>query len=138
MKIVITVEVPDGAAVAVGTEEPVKALPKAKQPKAAPAPEPAAPAPAAVAAPPAPAPAPEPAPTVTIAAVNAKVSALAGLDGGHTIARQILVAHGANAAKTSTSQLKPEVYQVVIDETEEAIDKINAAATQIASSDALV
>jgi hypothetical protein len=135
MKILITVEVPDGASVVVGTTE-VAAEAPAKKAKKAPAPEPAPPAaaPAPVAAPPA-------AETPTLAAVNAIVSKLAGMGpelAGHTAARKILTAHGASTVKTSTSQLKAEVYQTVIDETEEAIARLDAAATQVANSGSLV
>lgn len=142
MKIVITVEVPDGAAVSVGTDESVapakaakaskaKAAPESAPPAAAPA-APVATAPAAAAA----APAAE-APTLpTLQAVNKIVSELAGKD--RDAAVTILMAHGAAKVKTSTSQLKPEVYQVVIDETEEAIARFDAAATQVANSGSLV
>jgi len=141
MKIVITVEVPDGAAVSVGTDESVapakltkakaKAAPESAPPAAAPA-APVATAPAAAAA----APAAE-APTLpTLQAVNKIVSELAGKD--RDVAVTILMAHGAAKVKTSTSQLKPEVYQVVIDETEEAIARFDAAATQVANSGSLV
>jgi hypothetical protein len=69
-------------------------------------------------------------------AVNPVVSKLAGVD--RDAALKILVAHGASTVKTSTSQLKPESYQAVIDETEEALDKIRAAAAQVANSGSLV
>jgi hypothetical protein len=140
MKIIITVEVPDGAAVAVGTDEsaaPVKSKGKTKAatesaPPAAPATSTAATAPAAVS----PVPAAE-APTFPpLKAVNDVVSKLAGLAREEAV--KILLKHGAAAVKTSTSQLKPEVYQAVIDDTEEAIDKINAAATQVANTGSLV
>jgi hypothetical protein len=140
MKIVITVEVPDGAAVAVGTSEsePAAKAPRGKAKAVTESAPPAAPAPTTVATAPAAAPPPAAeAPTPpSLTALNAKVSVLAGLD--RDAAVKILVAHGAAKLKTSTSQLKPEVYQVVLDETEEAIDKINAAATQVSNSGSLV
>src|SRR5579862_7351355 len=108
MKIVITVEVPDGADVSVGTADVVAPAKPAKPSKAKAAPEPApqaapasAPAPAPVAA----ATAAE-APTLpSLKAVNDKVSILAGLDRDSAV--KILVAHGAATVKTSTAQLKP-------------------------------
>lgn len=149
MKIVITVEVPDGAAVAVGTSENTAAVPSApaapatkrgsKKDTAASESAPPAATPAVAATAPA-ATAEATASAVptppTLAALNKVVSVLAGLDRDAAVA--ILVTHGAAKVKTSTSQLKPDVYQVVMDETEEAIDKINAAATQVANSGSLV
>jgi hypothetical protein len=142
VKIVITVEVPDGSAVGVATSEttetlakPVKVKAKAAPESAPPATPPAAPvatAPAAV-LPPAAVEAPTP---PTIQAVNGVVSKLAAMD--RDVAIGILTRHGAAKVKTSTAQLKPEVYQVVIDETEEAIAKLDAAATQLANSGSLV
>lgn len=137
MKIVITVEVPDGANVSVGNADtdpaaPAKTL-KAPKAKAAPESAPHAPAAAPATAPAATAPAVE---APTLKAVNDKVSILAGLD--RDAAVKILVAHGAAKDRTSTSQLKPEVYQVVLDEAEEAIDRINAATTQVANTGSLV
>lgn len=95
---------------------------------------PAAPAAPAATAPAAAAPAAAEAPTLK--AVNDIVSKLAGKDRDAAVA--ILLAHGAAKVKTSTSQLKPEVYQVVIDETEEAIAKFDAAEVQVANSGSLV
>jgi len=142
MKIVITVEVPDGAAVAVGTSDensgtaPAKVVKIRAKAAAEPAPQTATAATVAT-APAAAAPPAAEAPTLpTLQAVNKIVSELAGKD--RDIAVAILMAHGAAKVKTSTSQLKPETYQVVIDETEEAIAKFDAAATQVANSGSLV
>jgi hypothetical protein len=139
VKIVITVEVPDGADVAVGTaESPAPA--KAKPAKAKAAPESAPPATAmaapAATAPAAAAPAVAEAPTPSLKAVNDVVSKLAGKD--RDAAVEILVRHGAAKVKTSTTQLKPEVYQAVIDETEEAIAKFDAASVDAGTAGSLV
>jgi hypothetical protein len=106
----------------------------AKSAKAKAAPKSAAPAatsaPVAASAPAAAAPAAVEPPTYMdlTTKLNPMVSKLAGLDRGAALA--ILLKHGASATKTSTSQLKPEKYQVVFDETEEALAKIEAAAAQ--------
>lgn len=138
MKVVITVEVPDGASVSVGDQvaapapaKPAKVVTKSA-PTAAPAVAPVATAPAA-AAPAQPQPQAPTFPPIT--KVNDAVSALAALQpDGRDLAIAILKKHGAS----KTPQLKPESYQAVIDEAEEATDRINAAAAQVANSGSLV
>jgi hypothetical protein len=93
--------------------------PKSSPPAATPA---AAPAQAPAAAPPAQS--PEVA-TVKIVAVNAAVLALAGKD------RDRAMAVLAEFKVTRTPELKPEMYQSVIDRMEEEVAKLDAASTQV-------
>jgi hypothetical protein len=135
MKIVITVEVPDGADVVVGTA--AESTAKAKTKKAVAAPESAQPAAAQpqAASAPAPQPAPSPAaPTPPLTAVNKATQALATTDRESAV--KILTKYGATVQKdgktiVNTSLLKPEQYQLVIDEMEEKKAANDAAATQV-------
>lgn len=128
MKIVITVDVPDGVAVNVATEESVattKAPTKGK--KAAALPEPAQPAatqPQAASAP-APQPAQSPAaPTISKDQLNKAVLAVAG------VARERAIAILGKYGVTNTATLPAEKYQAVFDDFEEEKAKLDAAAAQ--------
>jgi pyruvate dehydrogenase E2 component (dihydrolipoamide acetyltransferase) len=126
MKIVITVEVPDGAAVDVGTEASKSAPAAAKAKAKASAPQAATPAAAAATAPAAAAAAAPPeAPTYPkVEVVNKAVLALAGVSRDKAL--EVL----AEFKVTRTPELKPEQYQTVIDRMEEEKARIDAAATQ--------
>jgi len=129
MKIVITVEVPDGADVAVGTATESAAPAKPAKGKAKAAPEsapPAAPAAPAAATAPAAAPAaPQPeVPTPKVESVNKAVLALAGKNRDKALA--VLAEFGVSR----TPELKPEKYQAVIDRMEEELAKLDAASVQ--------
>jgi hypothetical protein len=137
MKIVITVEVPDGAAVDVGTEAPAAPAKAPKAAKAKAAPESAQPA--ATQPPAATAPAAQPAqspdvPTPPLTAVNKATQTLAAVDRESAV--KILTQFGATVLKegktiVNTSLLKAEQYQEVIDAMEERKAAIDAAATQV-------
>lgn len=105
------------------TDSAAPAKTRAKATKSAP---PAAQAPAAATtAPVAPAAAPPPeAPTVKIETVNKAVLALAGKN------RDKALAVLAEFKITRTPELKPELYQTVIDRMEEELAKIDAASVQ--------
>ena len=129
MKIVITVEVPDGADVAVGTatESAAPAKPAKGKTKAAPesAPPAAPAAPAAATAPAAAPAAPQPeVPTPKVESVNKAVLALAGKNRDKALA--VLAEFGVSR----TPELKPEKYQAVIDRMEEELAKLDAASVQ--------
>jgi hypothetical protein len=118
------------AADALDADESPEAAPAAKtRKKAAAATEPAqpaaAPAPAATApvAPPAPPPA---APSVSKEALNKLVVSVAKID------RDTAVKILAKFQATNTANLKPEQYQAVYDEFEEAKAQLDARATQVA------
>jgi hypothetical protein len=141
MKIVITVEVPEGAAVAVDSgattesaAKPVKAVKPVKAAAATASAPPAANQPQAASAPAA-QPAQSPAvPTSTLIAVNKATQALAGVDREAAVA--ILTAFGATTVRegktiVNTSLLKPEQYQEVVDAMEEKKAAMDAAATQV-------
>jgi len=124
-KLVITIDLPDGAAATFGIDEtaaPAKGKTKAKaatesaQPAAAPAPAATAPA-----AQPAPSPA---APTISKDKLNKAVLAVAGVN------REAAVSILAKFGATNTATLDPAKYQAVFDEFEEYKAKLDAASAQ--------
>jgi hypothetical protein len=138
MKIIITVEVPDGAAVSVGNE-PATAAPRAKATKPTPpaATLAAAPAQAPAAAPPAQSPE-----VSTVVTYIAKTGAKKGQVGTGADAVNFAVLDVASRSRdkalavlatfkvTRTPELKAEQYQAVIDAMEEELAKIDAASVQ--------
>jgi hypothetical protein len=129
MKIVITVDVPDGAAVSVDVpeSEPVAPAKPPKAKKAVTAPEPAQPA--ATPAPEATAPATQPAqspavPTLSKEKLNKAVLAVAGVNRQKAI--EILGKYGV----ANTATLPVEKYQAVFDDFEEEKARLDAAAAQ--------
>jgi hypothetical protein len=124
-KLVITIELPDGATVAVSTDESAAPAKPAKgKAKAAPESAPAA-TPAQDATAPAPQPAQSPVPTISKEKLNKAVTNLAGVDRDGAIA--ILNKFGVR----STATLAVEKYQEVFDAFEEAQAKFDAAAAQV-------
>lgn len=137
MKLVITIEVPEGATVATDATPAESAAPAAKKSRAKAAPESAPPAATQpqVATAPAPQPAQSPAvPTPPLTAVNKATQLLAQTNREEAVA--ILTKFGATTVKegktiVNTSLLKPEQYQLVIDAMEERKAAIDAAETQV-------
>lgn len=141
MKLVITIEVPEGASVATEASAesaaPAPAAPTKGRSKAKATTESAPPA--ATQPPAASAPAPQPAqspevPTPPLTAVNKATQNLAGVDREAAVA--ILTKFGATTVRegktiVNTSLLKPEQYQLVIDAMEERKAALDAAAAQV-------
>lgn len=125
-KLVISIELPDGASVAVSTEDSAgKGKGKTKSAPAATesAPPAATPAPAATAPVAQPAQSPA-APTVSKDKLNKAVLAVAGVD------RQAAIAILNKFGVVNTATLPTEKYQAVFDEFEEFKAKMDAAAAQ--------
>jgi hypothetical protein len=126
-KLIITVEIPDGASVAVSTEDSVAPAKAKGGKKAAPATESAQPAapPPQVASAPAPQPAQSPAaPTISKEALNKAVTKLAGIN------RDAAIAILAKFGTRTTATLPVDQYQEVFDAFEEEQAKFDAAAAQ--------
>lgn len=123
-KLVITIELPEGASVAVSTEDSAAAKPtKGKAKATESAPPAAAPAPAAMAPVAQPAPSPA-APTISKEKLNKAVLAVAGTN------REAAIAILGKFGVTNTATLPVEKYQAVFDEFEEYKAKLDAAAAQ--------
>lgn len=128
-KLIITIDLPDGASVAVGTEDSAPAKPakvtKAKTVAAATESAPPAATPATVATAPAAPPAQSPAvPTISKDKLNKAVLAVAGVN--RDAAVTILAKYGV----TNTATLPVEKYQEVFDDFEEYKAKLDAASAQ--------
>jgi hypothetical protein len=126
-KLIITVEIPDGASVAVSTEDsaaPAKAKGGKKAAAVTESAQPVASQPQ-VATAPAPQPAQSPAaPTISKETLNKAVTKLAGIN------RDAAIALLAKFGTRTTATLDPAQYQAVFDAFEEEQAKFDAAAAQ--------